>query len=208
MSARIDLSDLPPRYAYLLPLLGRHMTHFGDVNAYYSLLKAMQPGGFEELKQIYLEIERRGDADDLAKWVVSQYPLSRKSGAGDAVFDLFGVFGILAQEGIEPFVRRAVEIRDEIPCSDWSKVPQELSYLLDGAKKYGGFHASNQRSEFLEGATRRDFQELDKIAAHIRGKNHSNAIFLRTQDTLDPAAMRIAYLLELLRDAQIDFGDN
>jgi hypothetical protein len=120
-----------------------------------------------DLAAVYREIERREDNLPLAEWVKDKSEDGLQSERRRAYL-LFPIFYVLGRRGIAPFSSRRVQLTGVPKPLDWSKLPQELRYLAEPARKFGVYQFHDDIVEFLEGITETELTELRKVNNRIK----------------------------------------
>jgi hypothetical protein len=148
-----------------------------------------------ELESAYREIDRRGDANALADWILDASPRIRKSKAWRSLFILTRIFGDLADRAIEPFVSRRVLLFDAPTVLDWTKLPVELRYLSGPAETYGIFQFEDDVERAAAKVSRKEKNELAEVA---RGAKRDLGRIMKWMDRFRMTKYKEAELIHFL----------
>ena len=157
------------------------------------------------LATTYEAIEQREDAYALSRWIEVEDDDGLKVERRQALMLLF-LFGGLARRGMEPFVNRRGGLQSRArPPLDWSKLPDDLRYLAEPAKKYGKHQFHEQICAFLDRMTADEEDELRRLDQRTRKDQVKISAFLRTHSlTQHQEACFVYFLIGLLDGVGFD----
>src|SRR4051812_16790275 len=138
--------SLPEHLGYVAPLARKYAVHQPWVDRYNAMIDRLTKDQLNEIAGLYERIADSNHAKELASWV-SGFWISEAQPPRlvQQVFELFGIFELLADRGVAPFSSWKVEFIQPLPRLDWRKLPNELSYLIEPAEKYGIYNTKKQR---------------------------------------------------------------
>jgi hypothetical protein len=166
-----------------------------------------------QLVPVYERILAQGDLEALWDWLekAEKGSESEKSAAW-YVRGILMVLSDLAERGVSPFAReRITSCRPTPPIQRigvLAHLPEELSYLVEPALKYGRYQFDNEIFDFLEHATSEEMEELATIAERVLLNDHYlqvNRFLDRYDMTGYPEAARLYFLFGVLCYADLPF---
>lgn len=115
---------------------------------------------------------------------------------------LFGLFEILAEQGIKPFSTGSVGFIEKVRRPDWSKLPEELHYLVEHAEYYGRMSDEDEVVDFVSSAEEDDLATVARLAEQIRAGGHMKQInaFLKKYPGAKHEESALLFTLTLLLD--------
>jgi hypothetical protein len=197
---------------YLRELAGKYGTFYMAFE-FDNFVKSSTREQLEELAMGYLEIARREDSAVISRWI--DYCREHRKTVpedqfrfGMALSQLFMLFEYLADNGIEPFDSREIDLLPEKRKLDWNKLPDSLHYLIPTTDIYGHLHSEQLVEEFLLNADQPSIEQLASLAEEIRSKQHYAVVLAWLKKyPIDkhPEACKIFWLFGLLDLAGLDF---
>jgi hypothetical protein len=126
----------------------------------------------ERLGRFYDNAVADGDVQRLNAWLETAGPPTPAASDERLVHNLLIVFQYLGMSGYKPFESYA--FRPMVPPRlDWSKLPEEMSFLAGPAEKYQDVVFDEQQEDFVANATsdqRKEFEELDRLCNQVGTK--------------------------------------
>jgi hypothetical protein len=133
-------------FDYLLPIAEKYAPdEFQIKDRQQPIIDRLDQTSLTELANAYKEIQRREDVIALSDFATER----NKDETQRRMFLLLCLFEKLADRNIPPFDTRRVKFVERPPKFDWSKLPQELSYLIVPAEKYGKYQFPLDLGDFL-----------------------------------------------------------
>jgi len=164
-----------------LRYLRRPAVKFGFIfvtQDYDEVIRRLSPDALRELAEVSERIRRNGHQRPISQWITECYGPEDPVGYDGAVTNMLFLLDELGERGMSPFDRGMpffVEIEDTEPL-DWTKLPEELSYLIEPAEKYGVYQSSAQKAEFFENMTPEEEEELVRAYERIAVAGHMQMI--------------------------------
>ncbi len=210
----LDWTDFPEEFRYLIPA----MEVFYKPTVHYRLdpWKLLTDDKIAILAEACKQLAERGDGYLLSKWKkheaekldVSQYARDQwLRNVGMLIASLMGNFTSLAKNGVRPFADHPNVFDDPDFKLDWSKVPEEFSYLIAPAEKYGEIQFDDQIEEFLKNVTSEQRSELAIVANQIKSKDDYKRIgqWLVQTGHVHAEVSRISWMINLLLQLNLPF---
>ena len=168
---------LPDELRYLRRPAVKFGFHF-LVEDYDEVIRRLSPNALRELAEVSERIRRNGHQRAISQWIAECYDPEDPVGYDGAVTSMLFLLDELGERGMSPFHRGMpffVEIEDTEPL-DWTKLPEELSYLIEPAEKYGVYQCSAEMGEFFENMTPEEEEELVRAYERIAVADHKQMI--------------------------------
>ncbi len=156
------------------------------------IIESLGTNDLVELASVYREIEQRGDAERLSRYIDAKNPGHRR------FLMLLFLFSALAERGVEPFVSESVAYRAKEEPLDWSKLPAKLRYLAGPAERYGIVQFAADREQFLKTLTPAQETELSELKERILSDWEAKEQFLNEFPMTDHKESRLIYFMEFL----------
>src|SRR5437764_2210111 len=132
MGASPERAHIPSHLAYVADVAKKFAIHHAWVDRYNAMIDGLREEELAEIAAVYNRIADSNHAGELAAWVSIFWTAKGKPPElSQQVFELFGIFELLADRGIEPFRSWRVEFIQPLAALDWTKLPNELSYLIE-----------------------------------------------------------------------------
>jgi hypothetical protein len=128
----------------------------------------MSAKDIKRLSDLYMTIDRRGDADAVSTWFYA--PEGRPIHQDEdrrTVFRLYTMFAILEERGVEPFASGRVRLDSPEPARDWGQLPPDLRYLVAPAERYGHLSSHDEINEAVERLTAEESEELAALGRRV-----------------------------------------
>jgi hypothetical protein len=198
---------LPSHLAYVGDAAKKYAIHQGWLDRYNAMIDGLSKDQLGEITALYNRIADSNHATELAAWVSSFWASEGKSPElPQQVFEIFGIFELLADRGIAPFRCWRVEFIQPLPAMDWTKLPKELSYLIKPAEKYGVFNTNKAAARAGSRLTESERSELEQLSKRLR-RSKDVAIaqkWLQEHSDLEhKEAECVVYLFQVMEEAGI-----
>lgn len=148
-------------------------------------------------RDVYAEIESRDDWKEFYRWLkslsdeyLSEMQLCR------AMLFLFNEFSTM---NVSPFNRRDTHFITDPPQFDWSKLPDELHFLVKPAEQYGGIQFPAEVAKCLNELTEEEERKFNRLIVEIEKRPGQIDRFLdKYRMTEHPEARHVYFLWSLL----------
>jgi hypothetical protein len=169
-------------------------------------------GDLEALRIVYEEIDKRGDAYRLSRWIhgclfSTSKPTPRELRFAQRIGQLFVLFDHLGEHGIAPFSSGKVAYIEVYKKPNWDNVPPELHYLAEVAERFGIRLSEPEMLAFLEDANESDLELLARTAERMRLNGHYTLLleWLDRCSVDSPEANRVYAVVGLMDHAGLSF---
>jgi hypothetical protein len=151
-----------------------------------------------ELGNVHRQIINRGDSNELWRWINDKSDDEGKLERRRAMLLVFLLNG-LARHDIAPFNEALIASSTPEPPLDWSKLPGELTYLIEAASRYGIIEGDQDVDDFCESVSETQLRELQEISKRMDKDAARIDAFLHTCPmTEHPEACRVYFLTGLI----------
>jgi hypothetical protein len=222
-----QLAGLPQSLNYVRDVVMKYTRAGRDPkDEWREFIDALSPEQLAEIATVYRQIAAQDDVEPLSEWVQAQIPevwvrwenwqelrrQAEKEGRPappepqqePRAQRLFELFDYLKERGVAPFSSGDVEFTPPPIRLDWSKLPPELSYLREPARKHGELYSEDawwKASRIIKRRMPKELQELKELHARINTPEEWKRIdeFLKKYSiVLHPEAAHVRNLLGLL----------
>jgi hypothetical protein len=214
----IDWQCVPDRFRYFREAVEacgetRILPYSETLGRYIHFLDNVTDKQLVVLGRVYEKVLAQDDVEDLWDWLEdAEQGFEAENAAAWHVCGILMVFSELAERDKMPFSRERISpCRPRPPIQGigvLAQLPEELSYLVAPALKYGRYQFDQQMLEFLEHATADEMDELAAIAERVLLNDHYPEVscFLDQYSIVDyEEASRLYFLFGVLDCAGFQF---
>ncbi len=174
------MATVPPEYHFILPTALRYGTDaMWLVSATDEYMDSLSETDMVHLYITYNDLKARGVIPELGRWITGVEWRNRFRGESGKVWRLLLLFRHLGRRDISPFndgELNCIDFVGKIKVADWSRLPDEFSYIIESAERFGRYEFVDEVDDFVFNATPVELQELKDAWEQITVRGHEDSL--------------------------------